>query len=192
MPRELSSDMLAALEASVLQLAVFVEAQFQTGTVNIWTGNGPITWNGIDWLGAGSLLGISVIEQGLEVKAKGISLELSGIDSSLLADVLQETALGNPVTIYVGLFSGGTLISSPYASWQGRMDQSTIEIDGDSARIQMNCETRLMDMDQSVERRYTQDDQQRDWPGDLGFQFVLGIQEVAIIWGTQARTGTSI
>ena len=38
-------------------------------------------------------------------------------------------------------------------------------------------------MNVAVDRRYTDEDQQMDYPGDLGFQFVNGIQEAQIYWG---------
>jgi hypothetical protein len=40
--------------------------------------------------------------------------------------------------------------------------------------------------------RYTADDRQRDWPEDLGFNFVNAIQEMAINWGQVAATGPNV
>ena len=37
----------------------------------------------------------------------------------------------------------------------------------------------------SRERRYTHDDQQIDFPGDLGFEFVPKLQELNLVWGGQ-------
>jgi len=184
--------MLAALAGSELQCAFFVAANFASGPVYMWTGFGPITWNGQTWIGTGSLGSVSPIDEASTVEAKGLTLTLSGIDSSLLGDVMSEFALGLPVTVYLGLFNAGVLIASPITSWAGRMDQPLIEVDGKLATISINCESRLLDMNTAVDRRYTADDQQRDWPGDLGFNFVNAIQEMTLYWGTAPTTSGTI
>jgi hypothetical protein len=63
------------------------------------------------------------------------------------------------------------------------MDKPTIDVSGTSATITINCENRLVEMNVSAERRYTHEDQQVDYPGDLGFQFVNSIQDAQIYFG---------
>ena len=150
----------------------------------MWTGYGPVSWNGLIWQGVGSLGSITTIEEGSTVEAKGITLTLSGMDATLVGDVLGEFAVGLPVTVWFGLFDGNqVLIPSPIVSFAGRMDQPTLTFGGDTASVSIACESRLLDMNTSVERRYTNDDQQLDYPGDRGFEFVNSIQEVSIYWG---------
>lgn len=191
MPRTLSADFLAAIESSGVRPAIFVEANFTSGPLYAWTGLGSIDWNGHTWLGVGSLGSISTIEEGADVNAKGITIGLSGIDPTILTGVVSEFRTGLPVTVYFGLFDADmTLIADPVISFQGRMDQPTLNVDGQSASISINCENRLLDMNVSVERRYTNEDQQLDYPGDRGFEFVNSIQEVAVNWGrTPSTTG---
>ena len=181
--RAMSSAMLAAITSPGIQPAFFVMATFATGPVYLWSGIGSIFWNGQTWLGVGTLGSISVAEEGSTVEAKGITIGLSGFDSSFLTAVLGEFQLGLPVVVYLGLFAGGALIASPITAWAGRMDQPTITVGGETADIKINCENRLIDLNTSVQRRYTNDDQQLVAPGDLGLSFQSGIQEVVIYWG---------
>jgi hypothetical protein len=183
MPRTITSGMLAAIKAANLSPAWFVLITFASGPVYLWTGYGDVTWNGHTWTGAGDILGISTIEEGSDVQARGVTLTLCGISSALLADALGDFQVGLPVTIYLGAFSGSSLISDPITAWSGRTDQPTVEVGGETATIAVQCESRLMEMNVPVNRRWTNDDQQREHPGDLGFQFVSSIQEVAINWG---------
>jgi hypothetical protein len=186
MPRSMSAAMLAALQSKELLPAIFVSMQFASGTVYIWNGLGNITWNGHTWTGVGSLGGISQIQDGAGVDASGITLTLSGIDNSLLADVNQNLQLGLPVTVYLGLFDNASptsLLADPLVAWAGRLDQSTVDVGGETATISINCEHRLVDMNVAVDRRYTHDDAQIDHPGDLGFQFVNSLQEITLYWG---------
>jgi len=191
MPRSMSGGMLAAIQTSILRPAIFVELHFASGVAYVWSGYGTIVWNGHSWLGVGNLGTISVIEEGVTVNARGISITLSGINSSMLADALQDMQIGAPVMIYFGLFDSSSppsLLPDPLTSWAGRMDQPTINVGGDTSSITVNCENRLIDMNVPVDRRYTHDDQQISHPGDLAFQFVNSIQELTVYFG---RTPTN-
>lgn len=185
MPRpNITTDQIAALNASTVRPALFVQATFRSGPIFVWTGLGSIAWNGQTWVGLGALGSVSTIEEGTTVEAKGITLTLSGIDANLLTMVMGEFQVGLPVTVYLGLFdSNGALIDTPLTMWAGMMDQPTIDIDGQKASISIACENKLIEMNVAVDRRYTAEDQQIDFPGDKGFNFVNGIQDVTIYWG---------
>lgn len=184
MPRDCTPDFAAALSQPVMRPAFFVEANFVSGPVYVWSGLGEITWSSKRWVGLGSMGSISTIEEGTDVEAKGITLTLSGLDGSLLKQTLQEYRPGLPVLIYLGLFDdSGALIADPVLSFSGRMDQPTIEVGADTATISINCENKLLMLNNSVERRYTNEDQQLDYPGDRGFEFVNSIQQTTIYWG---------
>lgn len=195
MPRSMSTAMLTAIQAGELLPALFFAGTFANGPVYLWTGFGSISWNGHTWQGVGSLGGVSAIDEGTTIEARGITVTLSGIDTTLISDILGQLVLGLSVTVYLGLFSAASptsLIANPITSWAGRMDQPLLDVDGATATISINCENRLIDMNTAVDRRYTNDDQQRDWPGDLGFQFVNGVQEMTLYWGSSPTSQGNI
>jgi hypothetical protein len=182
--RDMTSAYQAAISSAILRPALFVQATFVSGPLYVWSGMGPITWNGQTWIGVGTLGTVSTIEEGSTVSAKGVTLTLSGLDPTLLEDVMEEFQVGLPALVYLGVFDAtGALIADPVCCFSGRMDQPTIDISGTTASIAINCENRLVEMNVSVERRYTDEDQQLDYPGDLGFQFVNGIQDAQIYFG---------
>src|SRR6266853_1586816 len=181
---------LAAIQSAALRPALFVEAHFTSGPIYVWSGIGSIIWGGHPWTGVGSLGSVSTIEESSTVEAKGITLSLSGIDATLLEDILLEFQVGLPAIVTVGFFdASGVLIADPVCCFAGRMDQPTLDVTGTSATISINCENRLLEMNVAVDRRYTNEDQQRDHPGDRGFEFVNSIQEAQIYWG---RTPSSV
>jgi hypothetical protein len=193
MPRPMSGAMLTALQASILHPAILVQLNFVTGTVYVWSGTGPMVWNGQTYVGVGTFGGISVIEEGATIEAKGVTLTLSGIDPAMLADALQEIQIGLPVSVFLALFdSSGALIADPLTSWSGRMDQPEFLISGGEAVISLKCENRLMDMNVAVDRRLTLQDAQMSNPGDLGLQFVPSLQEVTLYWGTVPQSTNNI
>lgn len=193
MPRAMSTQMLSAIAQGALYPALFFQATFLTGTVYLWTGMGAIAWGGHTYSGIGTAGSITTIEEGSTLEARGITLQLSGLDATVLQDVLGEFQLGTPVAVYLGLFSAAnpaSLIANPVLAWAGLMDQPGVEVSGQTATISIACENKLISMNVAIDRRYTNDDQQRDYPGDLGMMFVNGIQEMTLYWGT-APTSTN-
>jgi hypothetical protein len=184
---------ITALEAPLLRPAFLVSITFATSTVNAWTGKGTLTWNGTNFLGVGTMGEVAVVEEGATVQARGTTLTLSGIDSSLLGDVLNDLRQGLPVTIWFALFDATpAIIGNPVIAFRGRVDQPTITVTGPTATIAINCESRLMDLNTPAERRYTNEDQWRDFPGDRGFEFVNSVQEVTIYWGRTPNSSNNL
>jgi len=181
MPRPISAAMLAALCAPQLNPAIFVEMHFVGTTVYLWSGQGSITWNGQTW--NGSFLDISLPADGTQVEAKGLVLTFFGLDPTVAPLVQAYFKSGQPVKVYLGLYSAGSLIDSPVIAWAGRMDQPTFRISPEDLTLSINCETRLLDMNIPVAFLYTNEQQQALYPGDLGFSFVDSIQEKTLFFG---------
>lgn len=186
MPRPDASDLfIQALGQPYLYPALFVAMQFASGNVYLWSGYQPQLFNGQVYTGVGSLLGISTIEDGASVQARGIQVTLSGLDPSLLGMALDEFQVGVPVTVSLGLFGtqGAALVNSPVVAWAGVTDQPTIDVDEKTASIAIACESLLVRMNVPVPYRYTNQDQQLFYPGDTGFAWVPAIQSIPIYWG---------
>ena len=117
MSRPITAGMLGAIQASQVLPAIFVQATMASGTVYLWSGPGSVVWNGQNWQGVGSLLNISTVEEKAEVRATGISITLSGIDSPLLTDVLGGSSFG-------AFSAPGTLIANPITVWSAKAASS--------------------------------------------------------------------
>ena len=183
MPRNLTTAMLNAITSPFFQPAVLVSIAFTGSTVNVWSGYGPITWNSTTYLGLGSLLSIGQVEDGATVEARGMTVEFSGLDPTLLPDALADFNIGLPMTIWLAAISGGAVVANPTILYSGATDQPSISIGPDEVILSVACESLLSVMNIPVDRRYTPQDQQMTYPGDLGFQFVYQIVDVALTWG---------
>lgn len=89
-----------------------------------------------------------------------------------------------PPAGYVGwtITPADTLIADPYMLRRGKFDIAVIDRSGDSCTIQAQYEDRLIDLERPRARRYTSADQQRDYPADLGFDYVPSLQDMQILW----------
>lgn len=184
MPRPLTPAVVTAITGTYVKPGFLVQITLLSGPLNLWSGVGTLIWNGIAFQGIGQFGKISTIEEGSSIQARGITLTLSGVDPTLLSDVQYEYAQGQPVLVWVALFdANNNILPNPISAWVGRTDQPTITVDGPGATIAIACENRLLEMNTSAERRYTTEDQQIDFPGDLGFSFTPMVQDVTLYWG---------
>lgn len=189
--RGLSNDMTTEVSASELAPVLLVHLAF-TSPVNLWSGYGNITHDGTEYLGIGSLGTISPIEETTDLSTRGISMQLSGVPTALVAVALLEDYQGRACSVLFGaLADNGSLISVPVTVFSGRMDVMSIDNDGQNATITMSAENKLMDFMRARESRYTDEEQKALFPGDKGLEFVNAIQEKQIYWGN-AKFATPI
>lgn len=186
MARALTASVIAELQAATVRPILLFRGEFSTGTLRAWTGIGDLTWNSQTWTGVGSLAGISVIEESQEVAAKGISVSLDGISATNVSLALSAARQGKPCDIWLGfLNASGAIIADPYLVFRGRLDVPAIEDGGETATITISYESRLIDLERPRGRRYTHEDLQLDYAGDLGLEYVALLADQPITWGTQ-------
>jgi hypothetical protein len=193
MSRNLSTANEAATLGDVAHIAIFAELDFSGGAVQVWTGTGNITTLGRTFTGLGDLAGISTVEETGEVAPTNLSLELSGVPSAMISRVLSENIRGRRVRLWLGFFTEGTLatlVDTPIPLWVGRMDPPVIKDNGSTATITVNCESRLVDLRRPRTRRYTHEEQQRRYPGDMFFQYTAGLAERPIYFGVPTKAGS--
>jgi len=188
MARDLSQDFLDQLAAQVIRPAFLVEIETAGGTVRVWTGTGalewPVTSPATEWIGVGEFGSISALPETTEVRAESVRLGLSGIPASMISLALEDTRPGKPVRIYLLLFTDSRqIIGDPYQCFAGKTDAVRLSEGGDTATIEVSVESRLLDLQRARARRYTHEDQQQEFSGDLGFEYVEQLQEMNLSWG---------
>jgi hypothetical protein len=182
--------MLALLGGPAIKPVLFLQMHFTSGDIFIWSGLGTVQWNGQTWLGLGKLGTISAIEESSEIKATNVTFTLSGIPQDDITKIFGEVRQGYPVKLWFGaLGSNNNVIADPLQIFAGRMDITTIDEGAQTSTISISVENRLIDLNRARERRYTDQDQQIDFPGDLGFQYVQSIQDWNGTWGKAGPGG---
>ena len=67
--------------------------------------------------------------------------------------------------------------------FRGRADIMSINEAGESTTIAITAESILIGLEKNADRRFTKEDQQIDYPTDMGFDTVPQLQQKEIIWG---------
>lgn len=174
----------AAMAAPNVRMALLAEIHFSSDIVYCWTGFGTFPYGGHDYLGLGNLATVSTIQEGSTVQADGITLTLDGIDPTLISEALGEIQQGLPCLLSMAFFDANqALIGTPVLCFAGRVDEPTIDEGTETCTISIACENRMALLNQQNERRYSDQEQRRDYPNDCGFAYVNAIQNWASTWG---------
>ena len=183
--REATEAMRAVVAGQSISPILLLEAEFASGVVNLWTGFGPLSWDGKTWQGGGNLLEVSQVQETTTTRAAGVSVSLSGIPSEMIALALGEHYQGRPARVWFGVLNeSGALMADPMLVFSGRMDVMNIDEGGETSTIGVTVENRLIDLNRPREIRYTHEAQQALYPGDKGFEFVSALQDKEVQWGT--------
>jgi hypothetical protein len=164
--------------------AIFVEAQFSAGVVRIWSGLGEITAAGHAWQGVGGLLGVSAFAEAQDLRATGVTVTISGIPSAAISLALGESYHGRAARVLLGVFDpvGGALLATQPV-FAGRMDVLSINEAAETADVSVSIENRLIDLERPRVVLYTDETQQRLFPGDVSLQYVPALVDAQIRWG---------
>lgn len=185
MTRDLTASFISSLDATEKAPILFFEGEFVSGTLRLWSGIGDLSWNGYTWQGAGVLSGgLSVVEETTDIKASGIQVWLSGVESAALSLVLGDVAQGAAGTIWWGFLNDdGTVVADPTISFKGKIDVPSVEDRGSTGKITITYESHLIDLERPREHRYTAESQAIFYAADQGFEYVPALQEWNETWG---------
>lgn len=183
MPKSLSNEMKAELAKGIKSPVMLVSGQFDDGMLYLWTGIGTLNWDGQNWIGAGELLGVSDLPDSASLEAQKITLQLRGVVYENLALALDQVTQGSPVKIWLGFIGqDGNLIADPFLAYTGAMDVPEISESGKTIDIGISIEGRIAQLARKKERRRTHEDQQIDYPGDMGLEYITGLQDMQVVW----------
>jgi hypothetical protein len=89
--------------------------------------------------------------------------------------------------MHFAVLNGSGSVIGATTVFEGRMDQMQVRKAGDTCEIRISLESNLIDLNRSRERRYTHEDQQSDYSGDKGFEYVVSLQNKRVTWGPDNR-----
>ena len=188
MARNITSAFNTAITNKVVRPIMAVELDFSDGVLKMWNGYGNLTMtaggSSKTFTGQGDLLGITSVEESSTLSMSGITLTLAGIKSSLISTALSANYTNKNGAVYLGLFdTSQNVVADVYTLFKGKMDVLNIQEGQDTALITLKLESRLVTFEKASNRMYTLEDQQVDFPNDVGFEFIPDLQDKEIIWG---------
>jgi hypothetical protein len=173
------------------QLVFALKMEFDTETLLLHTGMGDIEIDSETYIGAGTLLSISDIEDSNDLKSSGVTFSLSGMNVDVLGYALTENYQNRLATLKMAFLSGGTdHVQGIMDVYVGRMTQINIADNSQQgATVTVQTENRLIDMRRPSNLRYTKESQNYLYPGDTALDEVAQIQDMDISWGKTTSVG---
>lgn len=178
--RSLSTAAAAALAARPVGLAQLVTLSLSS-TVYLNTSAWDLVWNGHTYLGAGMIGSIETIEDA-PGEIKGLSFQLDGVPSDMLAVALAEPVQGKSVTIETAIFNASSQVADAVVEWAGRIDVMTIQEQGGNATINVTAEHIGIDLLRPTNAVFSNQEQQRLYSGDKFSEYVIDQAEQVLIW----------
>jgi len=202
--RDISTAVASSLEEGVVYPFFTIELLFDSAPIRLWTGVGTLILEGQSYIGTGTLLDISSIEETSEMAVKGATITLSGMNSEVISLALQSPYQGRVCKISFGMFATGELLKEDgnyilledgstigletqetglTQIFSGYMDQMNISEGPEFGTIELKAENKLIDLERQRVRRFTNQFQKSLYPNDRGLEFVENIQDKEIVWG---------
>lgn len=172
---EVSIALLEALRAGEATRHGFLYLDHLEGAVRFWTGTGKVSWNGSDWFGVGALGAISGVEQTAEITAHELSFSLSGVDTRAIS-LTTGSVRNREAILYARWVSRENVwFADSVVLWKGVMDHITSKENGGQATIDLMTHSPLFNWDQAPNVAYTNEEQQRQYFGDTGFDRIVSL-----------------
>lgn len=144
-----------------------------------------ITWGGHSYLAVGHLLGFSDIEEHVDIQVSSLTLNLSGVDQTWIALVLDNDFVDRPVSIYKAVLDyDGNLVADPFLVFGGAINHAGIAEDPDdgTCTVSIGATSHWADFDRKPGRHTNHAEQQHWFPDDEGLEFASEIIG-DIYWG---------
>jgi len=181
--REMEAAFEAALLADVVYPFLVGKIGTASGPFNCWTGLGDLELGGEIYHGGGSAAQASPVEETSDLFAAGMTFALNDIGDEWIQTALNEMRQGEEAVLSLGLWAPEGGVAGVLPLFKGLTDVPMLEPGPERFSASVSAESRFILLRQASERRHTHEDQQIDYPGDLGFEFVEGVQDDEIKWG---------
>lgn len=190
MSRSLAAATKTHVEGTHVHPVIMARIDFAT-PVYVHTGLGTINFESNDYLGVGTLGGLSGLAETESLVPSPVTMSLSGLDTNLFTEALDAASYGDRVFLHIAYRNDdGSVIGTPWNFYKGRVEHSNLDRGREGNTVSIVVQHALAILNKSIGTRYTDESQQKKYPGDLAFNFVHTMPGLQLTWG--ARDPSSI
>lgn len=181
MPRTIDSNTLRAMTRDDYRPVVLVEVVTPSLNIRLTSNTQDVTFDG-DLYTAGLLSGISEIPETTDLNDAQIAVSFSGIDAAIKAAVVAPDFINSKVTVRIQFFDQDWVASGDGLLYFIGSAASQNIASGQTSAITVSCKSRIASLSRPRSERYSDQEQQAQYPGDLGMQYASGLASKTIIW----------
>lgn len=166
------------------RLIMAVEILYKSNPVRAHSGTGEIIINGQSYIGVGNLGNISPIEQSSNTGTSSITITMSGLDPTLVAETLNERTQGCKVKVMICSFDESYSVTSAAIVFSGRISSQRYSY-GMESSIEIECVDRFADWQRKGALRFDDTSHQAMFDGDEFFVYTPQMSEMPVYWGSK-------
>ena len=188
----LTSALDTALQADSPLMFGAVEILLPSYSLRLLDGAGFATLFGNSFVGRdatyGTLGSVEAFSDGLDNTAPAVRITLNPPTNAAMATLAAPGTQGGQVSIWIGAIdrATGLVIPDPYLMFIGQLDVPTVQIGANKRSLQYDVVSafeRFFDQDEGV--RLNGPWHASIWPGELGLQYVVDVQQ-SLPWGSDS------
>ncbi|EMY0634780.1 hypothetical protein AAIC24_000500 [Providencia rettgeri] len=174
-----------------LELVIAAKLDLKSGVTRAHTGLGNLIIAGEVYQGVGSLGSIEPVTENNSTSPQQLILSLSGFDSLLIADVMNERSRGRNVSLMlVALDLDGKPVLAEII-FAGQISNIGVTT-GNNNEVAVTVSNRFERWSQGLPDRFTDESWTKRHKGDRIFRYVAQMAERAIYWGSKKDAPTFI
>lgn len=183
---------------SIVRPIMFARMSFSSGVQRMHTEIGPRTaihpiHGSESYQGIGDFGGMaSDIKESISVAPESIKLAITGVDSAFIDIALDDDYYRRDIELMFGFDDeAGVLLDDPVIIWSGFMDKADINLGAGIGALMLSCESRATNLKGASDLRFTDEDLQAAFTGDLGGEYIFRMADLQIKWGGETSSGTT-
>ncbi len=187
-----------AVLAQIVRPIMFARMAFSSGVQRLHTEIGPRTavhpiFGSEVYTGIGDFGGIvSDIKESISVAPESIKLAITGVKSSFINIALDDDYYRRDIELMFGFDDeNGVLLDDPVILWSGFMDKVDINLGEGIGALTLTCESRATNLKGASDLRFTDEDLQAAFTGDLAGEYIFRMADLQIKWGPGGAVSTS-
>lgn len=181
---DIGTNMQTALEADSMLLIPLVFMDFDGDPTYVWGGLENLSWNGQTWIPVANLGNIGSISESSDGSVQSLALILNGLPGTSLTHALDLKYLNRTAQVYIAAFDSNLdIIDDAALFFAGPMSSMVPAEAIGEASISIMIESREAAMRVAPIRWRTNTDHQRDFSGDLFFNYVEDMANKTVYWG---------
>lgn len=167
-----------------LDLLIAAELNFDSGVTRVHSGTGNFTIAGHNFIGVGTLGSVSEVKEQNSTSPTQLNLTLGGLDTALIATVLNENCVGKLGSLYIGVLDEDGVLIDYDVLFRGKIRSTTV-VAGNKSAINLTLSNIFEDWSRGKSWRYTDESQRQRNGGDRIFRYVPQMADRSLYWGSK-------
>ncbi|MEE8599319.1 MAG: hypothetical protein V3S69_07435 [Dehalococcoidales bacterium] len=190
--RDLAAANETGFSAKVVRPVYFLRLDFSTGVQRYHTEIGPRTithpiHGAESYTGIGDFGGLEGdIVESISSAPQAVRVSVTGVKSAFNTTIITDDYFRRDVEIMIGLYDdAGVVLADPEIIFSGFMDKADLVLSDLAGRISLTCESRATNLKLSSDWRFTDEDLQIEFTGDLLAEYVWRMLDLQLFWGSK-------